>query len=163
MKKKSNPKKVKISQRSEDRKDAQDRRYALESGRRIYEDWKQRLMAVPLRSDDLANKVNELGAELSQKVKHPEVLRAMLDIVDMKLADVYLAMKTGALHMRVNVVCPNTSRVNNVELTICNYQFDTLVSRANWGEGKVRIQCPTCGGLIHQKNMVPVVNKVGEN
>ena len=161
MKPKKNPKKIRV-ERNKNREDDKHRRFALQAGRVIYEEWKQQLINTPTRADDLPQKVNELGARLAAGVKHPEVLQAMLDIVDMKLGDVYLALKTGVLHVRVHAICPNILKHAGTEM-ICNNSFDTLVSRESWNDKSTRIACPACGGLIRWKSMKPVKTVVGEN
>lgn len=146
------PKGLRPATRSELRQAELDHKKALEAGRLIYESWKENLMNTPTRPDELPGKLNELAMELSEKVKHPDVLDAMLRIVDLKISDTFAAQKTGLFTMKVHAICPNVSKVNNVEM-ICNMAFDTLVLREKWAAKEVRLECPQCGGLIHQKNM----------
>jgi hypothetical protein len=161
MKPKRNPKKLRV-ERNKNREDDKHRHFALQAGRMIFEEWKRQLINTPTRFDDLPQKVNELGARLAAGVKHPDVLRAMLNIVDMKLGDVYLALKTGVLHVMVHAICPNETRHAGT-IMICNNSFDTLVSRESWNNKSTRIACPACGGLIHWKSMKPVKTVVEGN
>lgn len=124
----------------------------LIKGRDIYEAWKQKLINTPTLPDELPTRLNELAAELESKVKDKDVIRVIMNVVEMKIGDTLLATKIGLFTLKVHAICPNTVTVNNVDM-ICNWAGDTLVNRDAWAKGNARFACPTCGGLIHQKSM----------
>lgn len=123
----------------EDRDKEIDRRRDNELAKSIYIRWKQKFINTPIHPDDVAQSMNELAAELENKLTFKETARWIIENL------VYPAIEST--HMVAEAIKNRTVKVQGF-CPKCNMLLATDVLLKAWHLRQFELVCPDCDPAI---------------